>query len=107
MKKYDSCSKPKDSSGCHTPQVVQSVQPFPESGLLADNSHLPLALLAKRLRRIRDRAYSYVVRSVKLDRSTMSFEQHGSAPNFQGEVLTLCTCKHQMRSSQPAEEWRG
>jgi len=106
MKKRDLCWKPKASSDCHTSQAIQSVQPFPESGLLADNSHLPLALLAKRLRRVRDRAYSYIVSSVKLDRSTLSFVQHGSAPNFQGDVLTLCTCKHQMRSSQTADEWQ-
>jgi hypothetical protein len=44
---------------------------------------------------------------VKLDHFTSTFEQHGSAPDFQGDVLTLCTCKHQMRASQDAEEWEG
>jgi hypothetical protein len=44
---------------------------------------------------------------VNLDRETTTFEQHGSAPNFQGDVLTLCTCKHQMRASQAAEDWAG
>ena len=37
-------AKPTASSGCHTSQGIQSVQPFPEFGLLADNSHPPLAL---------------------------------------------------------------
>lgn len=54
-----------------------------------------------------DQAYTYVVRTVKWDRETATFEQHGSAPSFQGDVLTLCTCKHQMRTSQAAEDRRG
>lgn len=105
-KKRAQCWKPKASSACHTSQAIQSVQPLPEAGLLADNSNLVLTLLAKHVRRVQDRAYSYVVRSVRTDRNTLCFRQHGSAPNFQGDVLTLCTCKHQMRSSQSADEWK-
>lgn len=33
------------------------------------------------------------------------FEQWGSAPNFQGDVITLCTCKHQMRSGMDVDDW--
>jgi hypothetical protein len=44
---------------------------------------------------------------VKWSHETATFEQHGSAPNFQGDVLTLCTCKHHMRASRAAEDWRG
>ena len=103
-KTRDTCCKPETSPGCRTSQSVQNLQPFPEVGQLADNSNLPLPLLARRIKGVQGRACSYVVRSVKLDRSTLCFEQHGSAPNFQGGVLTLCTCKQQMRSSQSADE---
>jgi hypothetical protein len=44
---------------------------------------------------------------VKLNHETTTFEQYGSAPNFQGGVLTLCTCKHQMRATQSNEGWAG
>src|SRR5262249_56622494 len=68
---------------------------------------LPLPLLPARLGQLNDGAYSYVVRTVEWNHETVTFEQHGSAPNFQGDVLTLCTCKHQMRASRAAEDWRG
>ncbi len=107
MNKHGSCCERKASTGCHTSRAIQGVQPFPEHGLLTGNLNLPFAVLVDCIREVRGRAYSYVVRSVKLDRSTTRFEQHGSAPNFQGDVLTLCTCKHQMRSRQSADEWQN
>jgi hypothetical protein len=45
----------------------------------------------------------YVVRTVKLNGGT--FKQTGSAPNFDGGIGTLCTCKHQMRSRYSVAEW--
>jgi hypothetical protein len=103
----DLCSTRKANTGCQTIQDIQTVQPFPSDGHLHKNLGLPLPLLKARIGQRKDRAYSYVVRSVKMDHETTIFEQHGSAPNFQGDVLTLCTCKHQMRASQALEDWRG
>lgn len=107
MKKNERCSNPTHSSDCHVPRTIQKVQPFPESGLLADNSNLPLGILADKILKVRERTYSYVVRTVKSKSNSLGFEQHGSAPNFQGDVLTLCTCKHQMRSRQSVDDWMG
>lgn len=45
----------------------------------------------------------YVVRTVTLKGGT--FRQTGSAPNFDGGIGTLCTCKHQMRSRYSVAEW--
>lgn len=50
-----------------------------------------------------ERVYGYVVRTVHL--SDGKFNQQGSGPNWQGGLITLCTCKHSMRSSLPAGEW--
>ncbi len=83
------------------------VQPFPVNGLLAKNLNLSYPQLSKRLRKRRCGAYSYVVKSVALNRNSCSFEHHGSAPNFQGGLLTLCTCKHQMRAGMDCSEWVG
>jgi Nucleotide modification associated domain 2 len=107
MKGRDRCSSRMAKAGCQATQDLQTVQLFPTDGLLGKNLGLPLPLLAARIGKGEDKAYSYVVRTVRLDHDTTTFEQHGSAPNFQGDVLTLCTCKHQMRASQAAEDWRG
>lgn len=95
------------SAACRTSRGIPATQPFPHAGTLVDNTNLPLDILSAQIRKSRDRAYSYIVRTVKLDRATSSFQQHGSAPNFQGGILTLCTCKHQMRTTQAADEWQG
>jgi hypothetical protein len=106
MTKRDRGSKTMASSGCHTSRIIETVQPFPERGVLADNSNLPLAFLANRIRKVRGSSYSYVVSTVSLNPNNVCFEQRGSAPNFQGDVLTLCTCKHQMRSRLSADQWQ-
>jgi hypothetical protein len=107
MKKRDRSTTRKADTGCQTSQGTQTVQPFPGDGYLGKNVGLPLPLLATRIGQLEGRVYSYVVRTVKLDHESATLEQHGSAPNFQGDLLTLCTCKHQMRASQSVEGWRG
>lgn len=49
--------------------------------------------------------YCYVVFTVK-NRSGQ-FAQTGSAPNFQGGMITLCTCKHLMRTFLKHDDWKG
>lgn len=105
MKKTHCGSMPEKSSADEA--TKQSVQRFPTSGVLAKNSNLPLGVVKARIHGAQDRAYSYVVRTVNLKPDTLGLEQHGSAPNFQGDVLTLCTCKHQMRSRLSADDWLG
>lgn len=105
MKTTHCGSMPETSSADEA--TIQSVQRFPTSGVLAKNSNLPLGVVKARILGTQDNAFSYVVRTVKLKPHTLGFEQHGSAPNFQGNVLTLCTCKHQMRSRRSADDWVG
>lgn len=88
------------------PASVQP-QPFPSNGVLSENLDLTKTELRRLIGRERAPAYSYIVKTVAIDRATLCFEQHGSAPNFQGGFLTLCTCKHQMRSSLDIEQWKG
>lgn len=103
----DRCSSRKTDRGCPPNQDIQTVQPFPTGGRLGRNLGLPLPLLADRIGQPECKAYSYVVRTVGWGHENATFEQHGSAPNFQGDLLTLCTCKHQMRASRAAEDWPG
>lgn len=107
MKKNISCSnqKSKKTSGGLGAKQNQKFQIFPTKGPLGQNSNKPLAYLKKRLSNIEGEAYSYVLSSISLDGE--SFEQRGCGPNFEGGVLTLCTCKHQMRSRRTAAQWKG
>jgi hypothetical protein len=82
-------------------------QPFPKSGLLADNLDLTRSELVGKVGRLDGAVYSYVVKSVRMDETGEQFEHHGSAPNFQGGRLTLCTCKHQVRTNLETTEWQG
>ena len=94
------------SQRCGSSASVETVQPF-RRGKSAFKLNLPLSELASRIASNHNRAYSYIVTSVKLNSATGLFEQHGSAPNFQGDVLTLCTCKHQMRTRLTVDEWQA
>jgi hypothetical protein len=51
-------------------------------------------------------AYVYVVTTALL-LPNGTFNQTGSAPNFNGGCITLCTCKHKDRSSPPPLKCRG
>lgn len=101
----ESCSIRSAPQAWSAQSPVELVQRFPTDGLLADNLNLSLASLTNRVRKVPGRTYSCIVRTVRLDRPTLRFQQRGSAPNFQGGLLTLCTCKYQMRSSLTASEW--
>lgn len=48
--------------------------------------------------------YAYVVRSVRP--ANGEYVQTGSAPNFHGGLITLCTCKHSMRATLTSEQWQ-
>jgi hypothetical protein len=107
MKRRDHCSEQPTAHQCRPVRRIEPVQQYPADGPLAKNLGLPLPVLAARLGSVGAKARSYVVRSVRWDPETGAFEQRGSAPNFQGDVLTLCTCKHQMRASRRAADWSG
>jgi hypothetical protein len=82
-------------------------QPFPPSGLLAQHRDLSLQELRDGLADAPEaRVYPYVVATI--DRLPDGrFAQRGSAPNFQGDLITLCTCKHQLRASSTMRDPHG
>lgn len=87
--------------------VSDSSQPFPHIGRLKQNLNLPLDDLRRKIGIIDSSAvvYSYIINTVKNREGT--FIQKGSAPNFQGDLITLCTCKHRMRTSHDILEWNN
>lgn len=50
-------------------------------------------------------AFAYVITTVRVD--GLELKQKGSGPNWAGGVITLCTCKAQMRSRRDVSEWPG
>jgi hypothetical protein len=84
---------------------AQPIQPFPKSGMLADNTNLDTGALRQKLRGQGSVVHCYVVRTIEYPQG--EFIQTGSGPNFQGDLITLCTCKHQMWSRRSVRDWRG
>ena len=82
-------------------------QPFPLAGPLADQLNQSFSGVNARIRSelLNRPVYSYIVTTAKVAGS--EFHQTGSAPNFQGGLITLCTCKHKDRASPPPERSRG
>jgi hypothetical protein len=80
-------------------------QPLPVSGSLKKNSNLCLNRLKRAVNQEDATVYCYVIKSVKNDNG--SFRQQGCGPNWQGGLITLCTCKHYMRTLKKAEDWNG
>lgn len=72
-------------------------QAMPESGELAENLNLAREAVFERIVPFeKETVYPYVVASVKCQ--GVRCYQTGTGPNFQGHVITLCTCKHRMRT---------
>ncbi len=80
-------------------------QPYPVRGPLARNMNLDGDALSERIQAMNGAVYVYVVRTVKWQEGRLVHE--GSAPNFQGGYITLCTCKWQMRAGREVQDWEG
>jgi hypothetical protein len=82
----------------------RTYQPFPPATELGGNLNRPLT-------RLRDYVmgeapvYSYVIASMRGHNG--QFVQVGCGPNFEGGLITLCTCKHRMRTFRDAGRWNG
>ena len=72
-------------------------QHMPSQGRLAKSLNLPHEALLERIDPfLEDTVYSYVVDTVEYENGRLY--QTGSGPNFQGGMITLCSCKHLMRT---------
>jgi len=93
----------KNKSDCGSLDSVD-FQKFPHNGLLKKNSNKDLKELKKVLIDEKPQLiYAYVLTSVENEKN--SFLQTGSAPNFQGDHITLCSCMHHMRCFIKSEDW--
>lgn len=92
--------KTKCAGGCNT-QDEEKGQPFPKGNLLEGNMNRSLECLKEKLKNEKALLYIYILTTIEIDKddpSDKTFIQTGSAPNFQGGHITLCSCKHYMRT---------
>lgn len=80
-------------------------QAFPTTGALCRHLDASRARLAQIIEDRSDAVYAYIMSSVVLDGGNLA--QTGTGPNFQDGYITLCTCKHRMRTSLSVDEWPG
>lgn len=88
--------------------MTPSQQPFPEEGRLAETLNVSVDALRSLVGDAKFQeadVYCYIVATVRSDGRT--FSQTGNGPNFQGDLLTLCTCKHFMRTFLDVRDWKG
>jgi len=83
-------------------------QEWPTKGTLKKNMNLPLRELKKRINDINTdetEIFMYVMTSVKMKDG--EFKQEGSGPNFEGDIITLCTCMYKNRAGGNIEKWKN
>jgi hypothetical protein len=91
---------------CCSSDPQEGGQPFPKTGPLS--KRLDLQELRSTLSGSKEETvYAYVVDSIVRSKVDDKFIQCGSGPNFQGGLITLCTCKRWMRTFRTPEEWKG
>lgn len=83
----------------------EPIQRIPTTGPFADMANLDLVALRQKVSGQGGTVHCYVVKTVEYPDA--EFVQTGSGPNFQGGLVTLCTCKRQMRSRKTSAQWRG
>jgi hypothetical protein len=95
-------------------------QPWPDKGNLGSDKHKNIGLktLKEKLRNGRGPVHAYIATTVKAARnpannSDKEFSQKGCGPNFQGDRITVCTCRpdlHRFNSEKnqdPDLKYRG
>lgn len=79
-------------------------QEWPTKGKLNENMNLKRNDLTNKLKNKQGEMYAYVLTTIK--NRNEKFIQTGCAPNFQGNRITLCTCKHYMRTWRDVSNWK-
>lgn len=98
----NACRMEANESGVQGPYTLQSaLKDYPDKSQSPGHEKLK-SLLEQHPS---ETVYMYVIESIQQDNSG-SYWQTGCAPNFQGGAITLCTCKHWMRTFKPVEDWK-
>jgi len=90
---------------CNRCNNSPATQPFPQQGMLARRLDQNLPGFTDKSPPSSwgpDPVYAYVLTTVKVENN--GFRQTGSAPNYQGGLITLCTCMHWQRTWSTIKE---
>jgi hypothetical protein len=93
-----------DSSMERCKNIERVCQDWPKSGRLRENMDRTLSILKEILKDVNGTVYAYILTTVH--GVSGCFVQKGSAPNFQGDLITLSTCKHAMRTYRSPKDWK-
>lgn len=87
--------------------ISSDFQQLPNVGSLARRLNFSLGELRKSVNNTNSSAaiYCYVMSSVRKRDDVL--QHYGCGPNWQGGLITLCTCKHFMRNFLDVNEWPG
>jgi len=96
------CENEREKNSCCKSGV--DFQEYPSEGLLYENMNLSFDEIKRIIENIDSPIYSYVLTTV--DFADNQFIQQGCGPNFQGSLITLCTCKHLMRTYREYGDWK-
>jgi len=84
-----------------------SVQIWPTNGSLKKNMNKTLSKLKNAIKNESAFVEAYKVSSVKVSQNKKSFIQTGCGPNFEGDLLSQCTCRHDIRQKHTCNEWKN
>ncbi len=93
---------------CSNSDCSTDGNPFPLSSVgdpLAGSKNISPADLARRIPSQSPAVYCYVIATIKNREGHLV--QAGCGPNFHGGLISLCTCKHFMRSFRGVRSWKG
>lgn len=84
-------------------------QPSASVDQLAARTNLPLMRVREEVVAAPDvdRAIVYCYIVATIEQRQGRFVQRGSGPNFQGGAISLCTCKHHLRTFRDPANWPG
>lgn len=87
--------------------ISSDFQELPKAGPLGRRSNLSLGQVCRSVSDINSSTpiYCYVISSVRKKDGIL--QHYGCGPNWQGGLITLCTCKHYMRTFFEVSEWPG
>ena len=83
-------------------------QEWPTKGTLKENMNLSLRELNENISTINTdgtKIFMYKMTTVRMEEGR--FIQTGSGPNFQGDKITICTCKQRFRACNSRKEWEN
>ncbi len=86
--------------------IKDNYQKWPKMGKLNVNMNKKLNEVEQDITSENSSVDIYILRTIKLTKN-MKFIQTGSGPNFQGGILSQCTCRPDLRARRYPKQWEN